>query len=171
MPSLSGVANRYIALSPGPNNYPALRNGAVITKTSSPVDLDELFNTLNPATRKGLQQVIEGFALEYAGVEGDVNASVHYFPSTLRALSHVFGELTRDEKTFSEFLAATPPRRRASSARKANRSRTSSATPTRPSSAIGSEQHALTRGLTELPNTFTAGHEDLQRNRPDADAR
>ena len=156
VPSLAGVANRYIALTPGPNNYPPLRENAIIARTTGTVDLDELFNTLNPATRKGLQQVIEGFALEYAGVEGDVNASVHYFPSTLRALSHVFSELTRDEKTFSAFLlnAAQATSIIGSQSESLTNLIGNADTTFR---AIGSEQEALKRGLTELQNTFTSG--------------
>ena len=47
--SLSGIANRYISLSPGPNNEPEIADGGVIAgdRTTSPVDLDQLFNTLD----------------------------------------------------------------------------------------------------------------------------
>jgi phospholipid/cholesterol/gamma-HCH transport system substrate-binding protein len=48
--SLSGIANRYIALTPGPNNAKKLEDGAVLplTDTTTIVDLDQLFNTLDP---------------------------------------------------------------------------------------------------------------------------
>src|SRR5882672_10302187 len=48
--SLSGIANRYIALTPGPNSGPKLPDGATLQadKTTSIVDLDQLFNTLDP---------------------------------------------------------------------------------------------------------------------------
>jgi phospholipid/cholesterol/gamma-HCH transport system substrate-binding protein len=156
VPSLSGVANRYISISPGPNNFPKIANGGVITNTSSPVGLDELFNTLNPPTRHGLQQVIEGFALQYAGVEGDVSASVHYFPSTLRSLTHVFGELSRDEKTFTNFLLHAAEATSVIGARSeslTNLIGNADAT----FRAIAVQQHNLARGLHELPNTFTEG--------------
>jgi phospholipid/cholesterol/gamma-HCH transport system substrate-binding protein len=40
--SLSGIANRYVSIQPGPDNAPELRNGARITEvdTTSPVDSD-----------------------------------------------------------------------------------------------------------------------------------
>lgn len=156
VPSLSGVANRYVSISPGPNNFPKIENGGLITNTSSPVDLDELFNALNPATRHGLQQVIEGFALQYAGVEGDVSASVHYFPSTLRSLTHVFGELSRDEKTFTDFLLHAAEATSVIGARsEALTSLIGNADTT--FGAIAVQQHNLARGLHELPNTFTEG--------------
>src|SRR3954452_4585292 len=52
--SLSGVANRYIALVPGPNSNRKLPDGDTLgtDKTTTPVDLDQLFNTLDPKTRR-----------------------------------------------------------------------------------------------------------------------
>ena len=69
VPSLSSVANRYVALSPGPNNAPALSAGAKLpaSATQDVTDLDQLFNTLNPKTRKGLQGFIQGTAEQYVG--------------------------------------------------------------------------------------------------------
>ena len=57
VPDLTSVAGRYISLSPGPNNNPVLPSGSTLSTsdTEVPVDLDELFNTLNPQTRKGLE--------------------------------------------------------------------------------------------------------------------
>ena len=51
--SLSGIANRYIALTPGPNSNGELSDGATLgtDKTTSIVDLDQLFNTLDPKKR------------------------------------------------------------------------------------------------------------------------
>ena len=53
--SLSGIANRYVSIAPGPDNAPELADGATLTgeKTTSPVDLDQLFNTFTPRTRAG----------------------------------------------------------------------------------------------------------------------
>ena len=58
--SLSGVANRYIALNPGPKSAPEIPVGSTlpVENTTTIVDLDQLFNTLDPKTSKGLQQVI-----------------------------------------------------------------------------------------------------------------
>ena len=70
--SLSGIANRYVDLRIGSPNRPAIANNGVIpeTNTTSAVDLDELFNTLNAPTRKGLQNVFLGSASQYAKGEG-----------------------------------------------------------------------------------------------------
>src|SRR5215212_1420527 len=62
--SLSGIANRYIALTPAPNSAKELDDEATLPagSTTDVVDLDEVFNTLDPAARKDLQGVIKGFA-------------------------------------------------------------------------------------------------------------
>ena len=60
--SLSGVANRYVSISPGPNSEPEIPDGATIStdSTTSPVDLDQLFNTFDEKTRAGLQRLHPG---------------------------------------------------------------------------------------------------------------
>ena len=67
--SLSGIANRYVSITPGPDNAPALGDGATLTgdTTTSPVDLDQLFDTFRPQTRRALQNVIQGSAAIYDG--------------------------------------------------------------------------------------------------------
>ena len=67
--SLSGIANRYIDLRLGPATAPKIPpNGVIGTNdTTSAVDLDQLFNTLDAPTIKGLQDVIQGSATQYAG--------------------------------------------------------------------------------------------------------
>ena len=67
--SLSGVANRYISITPGPDNAPKLGESALITQvdTTTPVDLDQLFNTIREPEREALQNIIQGSADVYAG--------------------------------------------------------------------------------------------------------
>src|ERR1700745_1927425 len=54
--SLSGIANRYIALTPGANSSPRLPSDALLAtdSTTSILDLHQLFKPLTPATPKGL---------------------------------------------------------------------------------------------------------------------
>jgi phospholipid/cholesterol/gamma-HCH transport system substrate-binding protein len=54
--SLSGVANRYIALTPGPQSNPELDDRATLKtdSTTTIVDLDQLLNTFDDRTRKDL---------------------------------------------------------------------------------------------------------------------
>ena len=68
--SLSGIAGRYVSLTPGPDNAAEIDDGGRIDadETTTPVDLDQLFNTLDPKTRKGLQEIVQGGATQYNGV-------------------------------------------------------------------------------------------------------
>src|ERR1044072_1364987 len=67
--SLSGIANRYVAISPGPDARRTLPDHSALAtpSTTTPVDLDQLFNTLAPRTRKSLQGVITGFKTQLDG--------------------------------------------------------------------------------------------------------
>ena len=52
---------------PGPNSEPEIPDGATIppTKTTSPVDIDQLFDTFNAKTRRACQTFIQGQATVY----------------------------------------------------------------------------------------------------------
>jgi virulence factor Mce-like protein len=106
VPSLSSVANRYIALTLGPNNRPALPSGATLRGPAiqGTVDLDQLFDTFNPRTRKGLQEFFQGGAELYAGATEAARISSEYFSPSLAAADHVFSELTSDQQTFTAFI-------------------------------------------------------------------
>ena len=68
--SLSGVANRYIDLQlPAAATSTKIADGGVIDQsdTTTAVDLDQLFNTFDPKTRKALSGVIRGYAASYGG--------------------------------------------------------------------------------------------------------
>src|SRR4051812_28474065 len=104
--SLSGVANRYIALTPGPNSSPKLEDGAILKAdaTTAPVDLDQLFNTLDPKTLRGLQNVVKGFATQYAGQETNANLSARYFSPAISSTQRLVDEVVRDQSAFTSFL-------------------------------------------------------------------
>ncbi len=104
--SLSGIANRYIDLRLGPGNAPTIPNNGVIgtTNTTSAVDLDQLFNTLNPPTLKGLQDVIQGSASQYAGRGRQAQAGWAYLNPAVASSSMLFRELNRNTSSFTGFI-------------------------------------------------------------------
>ena len=106
--SLSGIANRYISVSPGPNSEPELPADSTLpaTATSAPVDIDQLFNTFDRRTRDGLAEFIQGQAAVYTGNEEEANEAYKYLAPGLQSTTRLLEELTRDEETFSEFLAS-----------------------------------------------------------------
>ncbi|MGH2903998.1 MAG: MlaD family protein [Solirubrobacteraceae bacterium] len=159
VPSLTSVANRYIALSPGPNNKPALPAGATLptSATQGVVDLDQLFNVFNPKTRKALQQVLQGSAEQYAGTNPDFRLTVKYFSPALASGSHIFAELTQDQKTFTDFIVESAKalttlgdhgEQISEWVEHANKT----------FQAVGSQQAHLTAALHQLPATFRAGN-------------
>ena len=104
--SLSGIANRYVSISPGANSEPEIPDGATISSdsTTSPVDLDQLFNTFDERTRAGLQDFIQGQAAVYTGNTEEARATYKYFAPSLQESQRLFAELTRDQAALSQFL-------------------------------------------------------------------
>jgi phospholipid/cholesterol/gamma-HCH transport system substrate-binding protein len=104
--SLSGVANHYISLAPGPDNAPALKDGATLSgdATTTSVDLDQLFDTFDAKTRHGLQGLIQGFAATYAGNTKQANATYKYFAPSLSATDRLLKELGSDQRVLTDFL-------------------------------------------------------------------
>ena len=104
--SLSGIANRYIQLTPGPNNARALDEDALLSlsDTTDIVDLDQLFNTLDPRARRSLQQVIRGSADQFRGKGEAANAAAKYFNPAISTTREVANELTRDSGLLQRFV-------------------------------------------------------------------
>jgi phospholipid/cholesterol/gamma-HCH transport system substrate-binding protein len=153
--SLSGVANRYISLAPGPNNRAKIDDGATLTtdSTTAPVDLDALFNTLDPPTRKNLQNLLQGFATQYRGKGKIANRAVHYFNPALSTTSRLVNELDRDQQALEDFIVYTA---RASTALAERRSDVSGlvANGNQTAGAIADESASLSRALRVLPGTL-----------------
>jgi phospholipid/cholesterol/gamma-HCH transport system substrate-binding protein len=163
VPSLSSVANRYIALSPGPNNRAKLPSGSTLptTATHGVVDLDQLFNIFTPKTRKGLQQFFQGSAEQYSGVAPQLQVDARYFPPALAAIDHVFAELGRDGPTFSNFLVETAKATTVLAGRSRQLTELVSNADTA-FGAIGSQQASLTAGLKALPGTLKEGNRTFE---------
>ncbi len=157
--SLSGIANRYVALTPGPNSNRELPEGAVLRtdKTTSIVDLDQLFNTFDPATRKALQGVIQGSAQWYDNRGEEANESTKYFNPALSQSRRLVNELVANQQTLNDFLrnsaktlGTIAERRDDLSSLVANANATTT--------AIGDENVSLNQALAQLPSTLRKGN-------------
>jgi phospholipid/cholesterol/gamma-HCH transport system substrate-binding protein len=153
--SLSGIANRYIALTPGPNSNRALPDGATLgtDKTTSIVDLDQLFNTLDPKTRRSLQQFIQGSAQWYDHRGTEANAATKYFNPTLSASRRLVNEVVSNQQALNGFLRNAAKTTGALAQRRgdlANLVSNANATAT----AIGAENVSLNQALRLLPGTL-----------------
>src|SRR5262249_41669464 len=104
--SLSGIANPYLSLQPGPDNAPLLGSDATITEvsTTSPVDLDQLFNTLRGPERQALRNVIAGSSTVYSGKGPQANQTYKYLSPSLVATDRLLRQLGQDEGTLTNFI-------------------------------------------------------------------
>jgi phospholipid/cholesterol/gamma-HCH transport system substrate-binding protein len=107
--SLSGVANHYVAISPGPNSNPPLEDGAELglASTTTPVDIDQFFNTFPPRVRKGLENFIRGNATIYSGQGENANDAYKYFGTALNRTGAFARELNADQRLLSRFIVSS----------------------------------------------------------------
>jgi phospholipid/cholesterol/gamma-HCH transport system substrate-binding protein len=157
--SLSGVANRYVALVPAPDSAPKLADDARLDtdSTTTVVDLDQVFNTIDQKTRDDLSGVIKGLARQYSGAGEQAGQSAKYFNPVLSSSRQLVGQLTQDESALTSFLvnssqavSAIAERRDDLSALVGNANTTTK--------AIGDENAALASALGLLPTTLRRGN-------------
>ena len=150
--SLSGIANRYVDLTLPGQDAAEIPDGGVIAQeaTTSAVDLDQLFNTFDPATRKDLQRVIKGSDRQYKGKGEAMNDGLLYLNPSLAASSRLFNELNRDTPLLERFIVSSSKLvtdiadRRDDLAGLVDNLATTM-------TAIGSEQAALAESIEKLP--------------------
>jgi phospholipid/cholesterol/gamma-HCH transport system substrate-binding protein len=107
--SLSGVANHYVAISPGPNSNPELDDGAELglASTTTPIDIDQFFNTFPPRVQKALSNFIKGNASIYSGQGENGNDAYKYFGSALNRAGAFARELNADQRQLSRFIVSS----------------------------------------------------------------
>jgi phospholipid/cholesterol/gamma-HCH transport system substrate-binding protein len=153
--SLSGIANRYISIQPGPNSADELDDGGRIAAddTNAPVDIDVLFNTLDERTRRGLRDLIRGSADWYDGRATEARESTRYFAPFLVSTTDLTRELALDENLFQRFVTDTADAVSAIAERRDDLAALVSNANTA-FRAIGDESASLDRLLQLLPNTL-----------------
>jgi phospholipid/cholesterol/gamma-HCH transport system substrate-binding protein len=153
--SQSGIANRYIDLqmpSARANTQKIPDGGEIsVDNTTTSVDLDQLFNTLDPPTRKALQEFFKGQAKSLDGKGAMQNVAFQYLNPALSTSRRLFNELDADTPTLERFVtdssrlvSTLAERRDALSALIQNLDTTMG--------AIGSQKVALADALQRLPD-------------------
>lgn len=153
--SLSGVANRYISISPGPNSNPEIPEGGELPSiaTTSPVDLDQFFNTFTPRMRKALSNFFKGNAAMWKGAGKKAQLSLRYFSPALTQTTRWLREFNADERMFARFLSDTA--RLTSTLAERDEQLTSMIRNSNKSfNAIASETRSLNLALQELPRVM-----------------
>jgi len=153
--SLSGIANRYIAITPAPQSAEELEDGATLTTASTTpvVDLDQLFNTLDERTRGNLQDVVRGFAAQFRGKGGEAGEATRYFNPLLSTSRRLVGELNEDEAALTRFIVDSSRLVTALAERRDDLADLVGNT-NAVARAIGDENVALARALGLLPTTL-----------------
>jgi len=107
--SLSGVANHYVAISPGPNSNAELDDGATLGlgDTTTEVDLDQFINTFPTPVRRALGQFIQGNADQFRDRGEDANRTFKYFGPALNRTGAFLGELNKDQKLLERFVVSS----------------------------------------------------------------
>lgn len=154
--SLSGIASKYVELEPGPAHAPAIRSGGSIAAahTYAEVNIDELFDSLNAPTRKGLSNLIRGEATSLRGRGRLANRTLEYLAPGLESASEVTHELARDEPTFDGLIVRGADAMRTLASRSGQLSSLISNTATA-TGAIARQSQALQSALSLLPPTLS----------------
>jgi phospholipid/cholesterol/gamma-HCH transport system substrate-binding protein len=153
--SLSGIANRYVSIQPGPNSAADIPDGGEIgaDETSAPVDIDVLFNTLDEDTREGLREFVRGSGTQYDGRAEDAAESIKYFAPFLSTTTRLTRELALDQAVLERFVADGAETVTALAERRDDLAglvvNTNAAM-----RAIGDESDSLRRALELLPDTL-----------------
>ena len=104
--SLSGQVNRYVDLQLGGADRAAIPDGGRIPSvdTEAAVDLDQLFNTFDPATREGTRRTIRLFRDFTAGRAEEAQAAARLLSPALAASTRLFAEVNRNGPAFERFI-------------------------------------------------------------------
>lgn len=150
--SLSGVANHYVAISPGPNSNPELDEGAVLGlgSTTTEVDLDQFLNTFPNPVRRGLGQFIRGNAEQFSERGKQANQTFKYFGPALNRAGAFVGELNADQNLLEQFVVSSAKLSTAV-AQRGNELSSAISNANTAFSAIASQNEALDQTLRLLP--------------------
>ena len=153
--SLSGVANHYVSIHPGPNSNDPLDDGAELglASTTTPVDIDQLFNTFPPRVQKGLSNFIRGNASIYSGQGENGNEAYKYFGTALNRAGAFASELNADQRLLSRFIVSSSRLTTAVAGRGEELS-SAIANANTAFDAIASETEAFDESLRRLPPVF-----------------
>ncbi|MDX6665544.1 MAG: phospholipid/cholesterol/gamma-HCH transport system substrate-binding protein [Solirubrobacteraceae bacterium] len=104
---LASVTNRFVELSPGPPDAPAIRDGSVLptTRTRGVVDLDMLLDAIDPTTRRHLRTLVREAAVAFRAPAADqVNAGLAYLDPALAQTAALGGEIVRDQASLKRLI-------------------------------------------------------------------
>lgn len=149
---LTGVANRFVELTPGPSTGALIRSGETLgtAETQGIVDLDVLLDALDPTTRSRLQRIIRNGADVFHGRTTQANQGLAYLNPALFQSAQLAQELVYDRAALQKLIddGATTVQALASRSTDISQGITSTATTLR---AVASQRQALADALRRAP--------------------
>jgi phospholipid/cholesterol/gamma-HCH transport system substrate-binding protein len=160
--SLSGIANRYVALKPGPNDEEPIEDGGAIAATDaeSEVDLDAVLNSLSPEVLGDLQATVHGLGAATDGRGKELEDAMVALNPALSQTASTAREVMRDEGAFSRFLVDSASVVSAVAERRPDLERLVPATGAT-LSAIAERTASLDSSLRQLPPTLREANTTL----------
>lgn len=156
--SLSGLANRVLALTPGPNSAAPLADGTTLPAedATTAVDVDQLFSVFDEPTREALRELPRGAARVLADREVQANRGLRELPRALSAGRGLLRDLARRDAglqrllvTGADVLGTLADERDAVTGAVGSTAATLD--------AVGSQAQALDRTLADLPGSLRRG--------------
>jgi phospholipid/cholesterol/gamma-HCH transport system substrate-binding protein len=100
------LGERVVDVLPAPGGNAALPDGAVLTATTTRVELDQLFNALDPPTRAAVSKAFPGLDAALAGHEADAQATVDTAGPALDALAEIVQAVGSDGPALHRLLTS-----------------------------------------------------------------
>lgn len=160
--SLSGIANRYVALKPGPNDEDPVPSGGSLPaeNAESEVDLDAVLNTLDSESLGALQRTVQGLGNAVDGRGKELEEAIRALNPALSQTAATSREVIRDEDAFSRFLLDSASVVAAVSQRRPDLERLVPATGAT-LEAVASRTEELDSALRNLPPTLREANTTL----------
>jgi phospholipid/cholesterol/gamma-HCH transport system substrate-binding protein len=161
--SLAGIANRYVALEPGPNNARAIPNGGQIPADDGQpeVDLDAVLNTLGPGAQRDLHDVVRAASgLISKRSERLANEGLHDLNPALSQSAATAHEIAADEPAFERFIVASADVVSTVASRRADLDELVSNS-AGALEALANRSEAIDTTLVKLPDTLRAANSTL----------
>jgi len=163
---LSGVTNRYVELTPGPDSGAEIEDGGVLRQpeTRPIVDLDTLLNTLDEPTRNKLRGIIKDGDKIFDGTADDANRAFGYLNPAVAQGGALAEELATDTAAFGRLITTGAVVAKTLASRQGDVSSgiTSTATTLR---ALADERSALESVLGRAPGTLRKASGTLRSTR------
>lgn len=102
------LGERWVEITDGPRSNPTIPSGGMITgQQAAPVNLDQVLDALDPATRQHLVSLVDQLNTTLAGNQGNAKATLQTAGPALQALGQVLSSMGSDGSTIKGLVSET----------------------------------------------------------------